>query len=170
MPIVEPVEVCSETTGPAHGGDLGWPQAASKRKPGDEDQSDAKAIAYRLPSPTSVVTHEMPSPFCLVPGSVEVCGPPPSILHSPIKIVDLTTRTTKRRAKACDEVDEISPCTAADGVQASSVYERNPSSTGDSPHLAQQLACDGSAALEIQEEEDAALARRLAGEGEWVSF
>ena len=102
-------------------------------------------------------------------GSVEVCGPPPSILHSPIKIVDLTTRTTKRRAKACDEVDEISPCTAADGVQASSVYERNPSSTGDSP-LAQQLACDGSAALEIQEEEDAALARRLAGEGEWVSF
>jgi hypothetical protein len=70
MPIVEPVEVCSETTGPAHGGDLGWPQAASKRKPGDEDQSDAKAIAYRLPSPTSVVTHEMPSPFCLVPGTL----------------------------------------------------------------------------------------------------
>ena len=102
-------------------------------------------------------------------GSVEVCGPPPSILHSPIKIVDLTTRTTKRRAKACDEVDEISPCTAADGVQASSVYERNPSSTGDSP-LAQQLACDGSAALEIQEEEDAAMAQRLAAEGEWVSF
>jgi hypothetical protein len=37
-------------------------------------------------------------------------------------------------------------------------------------YLAQQLARDGSAALEIQEEEDAAMAQRLAAEGEWVSF
>jgi hypothetical protein len=79
--------------------------------------------------------------------------------------------TTKRRCKACDDVDEISPCTAADGEQASSVHERNPSSTGsDDLYLAQQLARDGSAALEIQEEEDAAMAQRLAAEGEWVSF
>ena len=102
-----------------------------------------------------------------VPPDCPAARPPPCILSS-IKTVDLNTMTTT--SKACEEFDEISPCTAADGVQASSVYERNPSSTGDSPHLAQQLACDGSAALEIQEEEDAALARRLAGEGEWVSF
>jgi hypothetical protein len=75
--MVEPVEVCSETTiGPAHSGDVGWPQAASNPMPpfagnGDSrDASEAKAKAYRLPSPTSVVTHEMQSPFCLVPGAL----------------------------------------------------------------------------------------------------
>jgi hypothetical protein len=75
--MVEPVEVCSETTiGPAHSGDVGWPQAASNPMPPfagngeSRDVSEAKEKAYRLPSPTSVVTHEMQSPFCLVPGAL----------------------------------------------------------------------------------------------------
>jgi hypothetical protein len=102
-----------------------------------------------------------------VPPDCPAARPPPCILSS-IKTVDLNTMTTKR-SKACDEFDEISPCTA-DGEQASSVHERNSSSTeSDDFHLAQRLA-DGSAALDIQEEEDASLARRLAEDGDWVSL
>jgi hypothetical protein len=101
-----------------------------------------------------------------VPPDCPAARPPPCILSS-IKTVDLNTMTTT--SKACEEFDEISPCTA-DGEQASSVHERNSSSTeSDDFHLAQRLA-HGSEALDILEEEDAALARRLAEEGDWVSL
>ena len=68
--------------------------------------------------------------------------------------------TTKKLSKASDEFDEISPCTAdEEQTSSSSVHERNSSSTESDDfhlHLAQRLA-HGSAALDIQEEEDAVL-------------
>ena len=103
-----------------------------------------------------------------VPPECPAAHSPPCIISS-IKTVDLNAMTSKRLSKICDEFDEISPCTA-DGEQASSVHERNSSSTeSDDFHLAERLAY-GSAALDLQEEEDAALARRLAAEGDWVSL
>ena len=107
-----------------------------------------------------------------VPPDCPAARPPPCILSS-IKTVDLSTVTTKKLSKASDEFDEISPCTAdEEQTSSSSVHARNSSSTESDDfhlHLAQRLA-HGSAALDIQEEEDAAMAQRLAAEGEWVSF
>jgi|LauGreDrversion2_3_1035106.scaffolds.fasta_scaffold55598_2 hypothetical protein len=107
-----------------------------------------------------------------VPPDCPAARPPPCILSS-IKTVDLSTVTTKKLSKASDEFDEISPCTAdEEQTSSSSVHERNSSSTESDDfhlHLAQRLA-HGSAALDIQEEEDAALAQRLAAEGDWVSL
>jgi len=79
--------------------------------------------------------------------------------------IDQAVRTVELKAAQrkgmTDNLDEIRPATADSGLE-----RRNDISHDEGCQIAESL----SSALEIQEEEDAAMARRLAEENEWVRF
>lgn len=103
-------------------------------------------------------------------GAVEASTPPSTNFNATmVQTVYLKTMGTTRKSKKCDGIDEISPCAADEAQQTSSVRGSAPSGSSDIDLDQQDAAHSRSAALEIQKEEDAELARRLAEEGEWVS-
>ena len=109
-------------------------------------------------------------------GAVEASMPPPPASYNAtmvqtvyLKTMSTTRNDATRQSKGCDGIDEISPCAADEEPQSSAAHERAPSGSAEVDLAQEHAAHCHSAALEIQEEEDAALARRLAEEGQWVS-